>query len=49
MAKDSNFERASSLYDLLKRRPLSERPIIISHLREASNTAAVEIIERNID
>jgi len=47
MTKDAKFDRASILYDLLKRRHVSDKPKIIQYLRDSSNTDAANIIEGN--
>jgi len=47
MTKDAKFDRASILYYLLKRRPVSDKPKIIQYLRDSSNTDAANIIEGN--
>jgi len=45
MAKDAKFDRATMLYDLLKRRPMSDKPKIIQHFRELGYENAADIIE----
>jgi len=45
MAEGSNFDKAHSLYNLLQRRPLSDKPRIIKNLKDTSNIKAAGIIE----
>jgi len=45
MAQDSNFNKAKSLHSFLQRRPSSDQPRILKHLKNTTNVAPAVITE----
>jgi len=45
MAEITNFDKAYHLYNLLKRRPPSEKSRIIQNLKDTTNLRAAAILE----